>query len=68
VFTSERQHAVTWAEIDDGTEANRLRIYTDGLPHADALHESVTCEDLAYCASGLGVSVPGPDTGWDTYQ
>jgi hypothetical protein len=68
VFSSERQHAVTWAEIDDGTEANTLRWHGDGAAHADALHESVTFADLAYCSTGLGVTVPGPDTGSDTYQ
>jgi hypothetical protein len=68
VFTSERQHAVTWAEIDDGTEANTLRWHGDGADHADTFHESVTFPDLGYCSTGLGVLTPGPDTGWDTYQ
>lgn len=68
VHTATPQHAVTWPEIDDGSTANRLRIYTDGLDHDDALHPSVTCTDLAYVGTGLGSAVPGPDTGWDVKQ
>lgn len=68
VMTTDKQHAVTWAEIDDGTTGNTIKHYLDGADHADGLHSSVTVEDLAYCATGLGVTTPGPDTGWDTLQ
>jgi hypothetical protein len=68
LFTPERQHALTWAEIDDGTSGNTVRWYLDDGEHADGLHPSVTFEDLAYVGTGLGASGPGPDTGWDTDQ
>lgn len=69
VFTSERQHPIAWDEIDDGTSANTVYLYADGtLNAADGLHESVTCEDLTYCSTGLGVTTEPADSGWDTYQ
>lgn len=64
VYTG-KLHPISWPEVDDGTTTNRLKIYTDGLPHGDALHESVTCEDLMFVSCGLGVAAPGPDAGWD---
>jgi len=68
VHTDTKQHPITWAEIDDGTTGNTIKHYLDGADHADGLHESVTVADLGYCSTGLGVTTPGPDTGWDTLQ
>lgn len=58
VVTTGAQHSITWAEMSGVT------VYTDGLPHADALHPSVTPADLKY-ASSVGAAAPGADTGED---
>lgn len=63
VTTSQPQHAITWEEIDDGSSTYQVEWWDDDHPRG--MHESLTFEDLGYCATGLGVSTVAPDTGWD---
>jgi hypothetical protein len=55
------QHAITFEEIDDGT--NLVRWYDED--HPDGMHASVTFEDLGFVGRGRGSTTIGPDTGWD---
>jgi hypothetical protein len=64
ITTTQKQHAITWEEIDDGSTTYELQ-WHDG-DHTRGLHESVTYEDMAYCSTGLNVSTVPPDTGWDS--
>lgn len=57
------QHALTFEEIDDGTDANTLRWYDDDNPNG--LHESVTFEDMGHVGRGRGNTTIGPNQGYD---
>lgn len=60
-----RQHPITWEEIDDGSTAYEVRWYDDDHPRG--MHESLTLDDLQYVSTGINVSSPGADQGWDFY-
>jgi hypothetical protein len=63
ITTTQKQHSITWEEIDDGSTTFELQWHdTD---HTRGLHESVTYEDMAFCSTGLGVSTIPADVGWD---
>lgn len=63
IRTGPTRHAITFEEIDDGTPANEVQWWDDDHPHG--MHESLTFEDLGFTTRGVGVSVIGPDTGFD---
>jgi hypothetical protein len=63
ITTTQKQHSITWEEIDDGSTTFELQ-WHDG-DHTRGLHESVTYEDMAFCSTGLGVSTIPADVGWD---
>jgi hypothetical protein len=58
-----KQHAITFEQIDDGTEVDTVRWRDSDAP--DGLHSSVTFEDLGHVGRGRGNTTIGPDTGWD---
>lgn len=64
IITTQKQHAISWSEIDDGSATYELQWWDDDHPRG--LHESLTYEDVGYCATGLNVTTIPPDTGWDT--
>ena len=66
VVTTLRQHAIAWNEVDDGSAGFQVQWHDE--PHPQGMHESVTYEDLAHCATGMNVTIIPPDTGWDRYQ
>ncbi len=65
VSTTERQHPITWEEIDDGSAG--LEVQWWDSDHPRGMHESLTYEDLTWVARGLGSTSAaiGPDNGWD---
>lgn len=57
------QHSISWEEIDAGTAPYELQWWDED--HQRGLHDSVTCEDLAFVSTGLGVSTIPATQGWD---
>lgn len=69
VSTDPVMYRMAWEDIDAGqADPNRLYVYTDGLPHTDGLHESVTCEDLALLNQGLNGFVNDPTNAAKAYR
>lgn len=64
--TTVAQHAISWSEIDDGSTTYEVQWWDEDHPRG--MHESLTYEDLGYCATGLNVTTIPNDQGWDATQ